>query len=93
MDYGYAQNYGNFYYNPDGHISGSLPALNIDTNTLSDGFTWSEYLAAKTYTDGLYISGMSYDGRRATRSSRTVGGADGRADPGADAAADDGRRT
>ncbi|KAH8093420.1 hypothetical protein JL720_4553 [Aureococcus anophagefferens] len=62
MDYGYAQNYGNFYYNPDGHISGSLPALNIDTNTLSDGFTWSEYLAAKTYTDGLYISGMSYDG-------------------------------
>ncbi|KAH8065755.1 hypothetical protein JL722_137 [Aureococcus anophagefferens] len=37
MDYGYAQNYGNFYYNPDGHISGSLPALNIDTNTLSDG--------------------------------------------------------
>ncbi|KAK7237216.1 hypothetical protein SO694_000970118 [Aureococcus anophagefferens] len=62
MDYGYAQNYGNFYYNPDGLISGSLPALNIDTNTLSDGFTWSEYLAAKTYTDGLYISGMSYDG-------------------------------
>ncbi|KAH8091882.1 hypothetical protein JL720_5454 [Aureococcus anophagefferens] len=62
MDYGYAQNYGNFYYNPDGHISGSLPALNIDTNTLSDGFTWSEYLAAKTYTDGLYISGMSHDG-------------------------------
>ncbi|KAH8076901.1 hypothetical protein JL720_10199 [Aureococcus anophagefferens] len=55
-------NYGNFYYNPDGHISGSLPALNIDTNTLSDGFTWSEYLAAKTYTDGLYISGMSHDG-------------------------------
>ncbi|KAH8064179.1 hypothetical protein JL720_12978 [Aureococcus anophagefferens] len=40
MDYGYAQNYGT-YYNPDGHISGSLPALNIDTNTLSDGFTWS----------------------------------------------------
>ena len=77
MHYGYDQGYGNFHYGTDsgyvltedgGHalddglMYGSLPALNIDYNTLQDGFTWYDYLAAKSYTDGLYINGQSYDG-------------------------------
>ena len=63
FDYGYAQNYGNFHYNEDGLLYGSLAALNIDANTLSDGFTWYDYLAAEAYENGLYIDGTSYDGR------------------------------
>ena len=56
MHTGYALGVGNFYYEPDGLIYGSLPALNIDSNTLSDGFTWSDFVAAKAYTDNLVIA-------------------------------------
>ena len=61
MDYGRAIGDGHFRERGDGLLYGSLPALNVDANTLSDGFGWDDYVAARAYTDGLVIANASYE--------------------------------
>ena len=70
MDYGYDNNIGGFFYTEAGLMMGSLPAVNplsaaglvLGNGGLADGFTWTEYLAAKDYFDGLTVSGTNFDG-------------------------------
>ena len=69
MDYGYDNNIGGFYYDRDGLMSGSLPAVNplsavglvLGGGGLEEDFTWTDYLAAKDYYDGLTQQGVNFD--------------------------------
>ena len=72
MTYGMANGIGGFDFSPeyDGLRMGSLPAVNpasaagllLGDGGIVDGFTWSDYLAAKDYFDGLTVSGTNFDG-------------------------------